>query len=57
MATGVTEGLGIVLIIPLLHVAGFAGEPGAGGFVAAATARAADLTGVALTVPGRRRGV
>ena len=51
LATGVTEGLGIALIIPLLHVAGFAGEPGAGGFVAAATARAADLTGVALTVP------
>ena len=46
-----TEALGLVTIVPLLHVAGFGGELAAQGSLGAAVGRAADGLGVELTLP------
>ena len=46
-----TEALGVVTIVPLLHVAGFGGELAARGSLGAAVGRAADALGVELTLP------
>ena len=46
-----TEAFGLLMIIPLLHVVGFAARPGEESPVAEAVARAADAAGVELTLP------
>ena len=46
-----TEAFGLLLIIPLLHVVGFAARPGEESPVAEAVARTADAAGVELTLP------
>ncbi len=51
LAAGVTEAFGLLMIIPLLHVVGFAARPGEESPVAEAVARAADAAGVELTLP------
>ena len=51
LAAGVTEAFGLLMIIPLLHVVGFAARPGGESPVAEAVARAADAAGVELTLP------
>ena len=51
LAAGVTEAFGLLMIIPLLHVVGFAARPGEESPVAEALARAADAAGVELTLP------
>ena len=51
LVAGVTEAFGLLMIIPLLHVVGFAARPGEESPVAAAVARAADAAGVELTLP------
>lgn len=47
----VTEALGVVTIVPLLHVAGIGGERPAPGPLGAAVGRAAETLGVELTLP------
>ena len=51
LVAGVTEAFGLLMIIPLLHVVGFAARPGEESPVAAVVARAADAAGVELTLP------
>ena len=51
LAAGVTEAFGLLMIIPLLHMVGFAARPGEESPVAAAVARTADAAGVELTLP------
>ena len=51
LAAGVTEAFGLLMIVPLLHVVGFAERPGEESPVAEAVARAADAAGVELTLP------
>ena len=51
LAAGVTEAFGLLMIIPLLHVVGFAARHGEESPVAEAVARAADAAGVELTLP------
>ena len=51
LAAGVTEAFGLLMIVPLLHVVGFAARPGEESPVAEAVARAADAAGVELTLP------
>lgn len=51
LAAGVTEAFGLVMIIPLLHVAGLAGHSGEPGLIVEAVARGAEWLGVALTLP------
>ena len=51
LAAGVTETFGIVMIVPLLHVAGLAGPAGASGPIVEAMAGAAERLGIGLTLP------
>ena len=51
LAAGVTEAFGLVMIVPLLHVAGLAGPSGGPGPIVEAVARGAEWLGVALTLP------
>ncbi len=51
LTAGVTEAFGLLMIIPLLHVVGFAARHGEESPVAEAVARAADAAGVELTLP------
>ena len=51
LTTGVTEAFGLLMIIPLLHVAGFTASSDQRSPIAEAAARVADATGVELTLP------
>lgn len=52
LTAGVTEAFGLLMIVPLLQVAGLADAAGEPGSVAAAVAGMAAGLGVALTLPG-----
>lgn len=52
LTAGVTEAFGLLMIIPLLQVAGLADAVGEPGPVAEATARIVDGLGLPLTLPG-----
>ena len=51
LTAGVTEAFGLLMIIPLLHVAGFAAPAGQRSSIVEAMERAADATGVEWTLP------
>ena len=52
LVTGITEAFGILMIIPLLHLAGVDGSTGEGGRIAETIAQATDALGVKLALPG-----
>ena len=52
LTTGFTEAFGLLMIIPLLHIAGVDGSTGDGGRVAETVAQVTDALGVKLTLPG-----
>jgi len=56
LAVGLTEGIGLLALIPLLHVLGLTPADGAGSPVAAALARAFAVVGLPLTLPSLLAG-
>ena len=51
LTAGVTEAFGLLMIVPLLYLAGFAAPPGEGSPVAEAMMRIADTVGIEWTLP------
>ena len=51
LAAALSEGLGLLILIPLLHVLGVAPEQGSGGVLAQATTRAFAAFGLSLSLP------
>ena len=51
LTAGVTEAFGLLMIVPLLYLAGFAAPPGEGSPVAEAMMRVADTAGIEWTLP------